>query len=148
MFSQACVKNSVQGEGGSASVHAGIHLSSRLHPRQTSPSWADTPPGRRPPTGQTSPANGYCSGRYASYWNAFLFSFMFISTTLYNNTWKCIWYILVYLCWIFFSFYGWILRLMLFVMDIVLTKDQNSHNENVNHSFWKKNKSLKSFMKI
>ena len=33
------------------------------------------PPGRQtPPPGQTSyPADGYCSGRYASYWNAFLF---------------------------------------------------------------------------
>ena len=31
---------------------------------------ADTPPGRHPP-----PADGYCSRRYASYWNAFLFSY-------------------------------------------------------------------------
>ena len=34
--------------------------------------WADTPPVQTPP-GQTHPqADGYCSGRYASYWNAFL----------------------------------------------------------------------------
>ena len=38
--------------GGSAPVHAGTH-----HP----------PLGRHPPT-----ADGYCCGRYASYWNAFL----------------------------------------------------------------------------
>ena len=59
-------------------MHAGIH-----HP---SP-WADPPPlGRQPPPlpvvrhrplarppGQTHPpADGYCCGRYASYWNAFL----------------------------------------------------------------------------
>ena len=62
--------------------------------------------------------------------------------TLYNNTCKCIWHILVYLCWIFFSFCGWILQLMLFVMDIVLTNDQNSHNKTVNQPFWKKLKVL------
>ena len=63
IFSQACVKNSVHRNGGvSASVHAGIHTPPT--PRQTPPE-ADTPP---PPT-----AEGYCCGRYASYWNAFLF---------------------------------------------------------------------------
>ena len=37
--------------------------------------WADTPPPPPPPQ-----ADGYCSGRYASYWNEFLFIFrsMFI----------------------------------------------------------------------
>ena len=50
----------------SAPVHAGIHPP------------ADTPLGRHPldrhPPGQTPPppADGYCCGRYASYWNAFL----------------------------------------------------------------------------
>ena len=33
---------------------------------------ADTPPGQTPP-----PPDGHCSGRYASYWNAFLFQNMF-----------------------------------------------------------------------
>ena len=33
------------------------------------PPWANTPLGRHPPP----PADGYCSGWYASYWNAFLF---------------------------------------------------------------------------
>ena len=41
-------------------------------PRQTPTSRADTPLGRHPPP-QTHPhqADGYFSGRYASYWNAF-----------------------------------------------------------------------------
>ena len=34
-----------------------------------------TPPGQTPPRADTpSPADGYCCGRYASYWNAFLFT--------------------------------------------------------------------------
>ena len=40
---------------------------------------ADTPSLGKPP-GQTPPSpqiDGYCSGRYASYWNAFLFYFYF-----------------------------------------------------------------------
>ena len=43
------------------------------------PPWADTPPtrSRHPPDQRQTPsphppAHGYCSGRYASYWNAFL----------------------------------------------------------------------------
>ena len=62
----------------SGSVHAGIHC-----PRQT-PLWADTHPGHTPPRqcmlGYTSPLlsacwdrHGYCCGRYASCWSAFLF---------------------------------------------------------------------------
>ena len=61
--------------------------SGRYHPpRQTHPQadtpqvdtpWTDTPPGRHPlgrhPPGKTPPrADCHCSGRYASYWNAFL----------------------------------------------------------------------------
>ena len=42
----------------------------------TTPSWPDPPLGRHPsgrhPPGRHSP-DGHCSGRYASYWNAFLF---------------------------------------------------------------------------
>ena len=37
-------------------------------PRTRHPPRADTPPGPAPP------ADGYCCGRYASYWNAFLFT--------------------------------------------------------------------------
>ena len=60
MFSQACVKNSV-------------HMGHALGQAAPLPSarW-DTPPGQTP-TGQTSPPHGHCSGRYASYWNAFLY---------------------------------------------------------------------------
>ena len=49
------------------------------------PPWADTPVGRQPPPQQTPgqtplpPANSYCSGRYAPYWNAFLFGFIVIN---------------------------------------------------------------------
>ena len=49
MFSQACVKNS---------VHGGC---------------TPLPPGRHPPRLADIPPDGHCSGRYASYWNAFLF---------------------------------------------------------------------------
>ena len=47
-----CLSFCPQGRGVSTPVHAGIH----------------TPLGRHPPP----PADGYCCGRYASYWNAFL----------------------------------------------------------------------------
>ena len=69
VFLHMSVSHSVQ-RGVSASVHAGIH-----------PSHADTPLGRHPPAqcmlGYTVPSaywdrHGYCCGRYASYWNAFL----------------------------------------------------------------------------
>ena len=51
VFTPVC--HSIHGGGGglSGSVHAGIH-----------------------PPGNPTPADGYCSGQYASYWNAFLFS--------------------------------------------------------------------------
>ena len=82
---------------GSASVHAGIPPGPRTPPRdqahppeQTPPGSrhlppgadiprADNPPGSRHPPPLSSreqtppPRNGYCCGRYASYWNAFLF---------------------------------------------------------------------------
>ena len=50
------------------------HTLPRHTPPQADPHLADTkmadthPPGRHPP-----PRNGHCSGRYASYWSAFLF---------------------------------------------------------------------------
>ena len=94
IFSQACVKNSVQREGGVSQHSLGQRppLPSACWdtpPGQTPPTpgrhhplpLADTPlgrppqadpPGRHPPPG----ADGYCSGRYASYWNAFLFFFI------------------------------------------------------------------------
>ena len=59
--------------GGSASVHAGIPP-----PRDHAPPGPDPPgtrpPRTRPPRDQTPPRERcYCCGRYASYWNAFLF---------------------------------------------------------------------------
>ena len=46
-------------------------------PGQTPPpAWAGTPPGRHPPP----PADVHCSGRYASYWNAFLFIIIIINS--------------------------------------------------------------------
>ena len=35
--------------------------------------WEDTPWADTPPPGQTLSRDGNCSGRYASYWNAFLY---------------------------------------------------------------------------
>ena len=77
MFSQGCVKNSVHRGGG-------VHPPGRQTPQEDIP-WADTPRADPPwadththpwtdtPLGQIPPsqADGYCSGRYASYWNAF-----------------------------------------------------------------------------
>ena len=76
MFSQACVKNSVHGGGGipacyGACISLGRHSPRQLStpPRQTSTaSPRQTLPGRHPLQ------DGHCSGRYASYWNAFLLS--------------------------------------------------------------------------
>ena len=98
MFSQACVKNSVH--GGRCNTPSGLTgrhplwqtppgrhppgqttplgghprwQTCRHRPRQThlgqTPSQAK-PPGKPPPP---TPSHGHCSGRYASYWNAFLF---------------------------------------------------------------------------
>ena len=65
VFTRVC--DSVHGGGGSASVHAGIP------PPRSRP-----PPEQTPPLEQTAPVSSACweiwatSGRYASYWNAFL----------------------------------------------------------------------------
>ena len=56
-FSWACVKNS---------VYRGGEVYTPLPPSKHPPS----PMGRHPPPR----ADSYCSGRYASYWNAFLFT--------------------------------------------------------------------------
>ena len=70
------------------------HLCQQTPPAWQTPPWADRHPlsSRHPPARQTpplsgrhpplpgryppSPRDGYCSTRYASYWNAFLFSFV------------------------------------------------------------------------
>ena len=62
MFSQASVSHSVhRGQGGVC----------QTPPGQTPLPQADTPPGQTPPPTSDS----HCRGRYASYWNAFLFYF-------------------------------------------------------------------------
>ena len=63
MFSQACIKNSVH--GGGVFQHA---LGQTPPGRYPSTHW-DRHPSYPPPS-----PGGHCSGRYASYWNAFLFS--------------------------------------------------------------------------
>ena len=62
----------------SASVHGGIPPPSRAG----TPSWAGTPAGSYTPQTGTPPEahpppDGHCSGRYASYWNAFLLNLIF-----------------------------------------------------------------------
>ena len=61
--------------GGSAAVHARIHP-----PGQTPPPPGQTPvhagihpPVGRHPSGRHPSRDGHCSGRYISYWNAFLY---------------------------------------------------------------------------
>ena len=81
-----CVSHSVH-RGVSTSVHAGIHTppwaetpwadtpTSRQTPRAWA--WTRTPPRQRSPWADTpspSPADRYCCGRYAFYWNALWFS--------------------------------------------------------------------------
>ena len=46
----------------------------QIPPWEADTPWADTPLGGRHPLGRQTPADSYCSGRYASYWNAFLFT--------------------------------------------------------------------------
>ena len=87
MFSQACVKNS--DHGGRCTPPLGRQADNPLgrHPHGQHPPMGRHPPGRqvdtplgRHPLGQTSTqadtpptSDGHCSGRYASYWKAFLF---------------------------------------------------------------------------
>ena len=49
-------------------------------PLEQAPPWKQTPRETRHP-----PANGYCCGRYASYRNAFLFSFYLVKERLFLN---------------------------------------------------------------
>ena len=54
------------------SMHWGRHPPGRHPPRQTPP-WADSFPWASTPRHGQTPPDGDCSGRYANYWNAFLF---------------------------------------------------------------------------
>ena len=86
MFSLTCVKNSVHGGGG---LYPSMHWAGGCISQYTLGVGVAEPPGRHPtgrqPSGQILPQaytplgrhptpDGHCSGRYASYWNAFLFS--------------------------------------------------------------------------
>ena len=108
MYSQACVKNSVQGEecipactGADTppcSVHAGIHIHSLgRHPQVDIPSGRH-PLGRHPPAqcmlgytppctvhaGIPLPPDSHCRGRYASYWKAFLFTIFDLRSLVFS----------------------------------------------------------------
>ena len=74
MFLQASVIL-LTGGGVSASVHAGIPPPGSRPPLGPDPPGADTPPGtRHPPPPEANSGIRSTSGRYASYWNAFLCS--------------------------------------------------------------------------
>ena len=99
---------------GSASMHAGIPPPprSRHHtgagipqkqapPREQTPPRAGTPREQTPPppgSRHPPPADGYCCGRYASYWNTFLLSTAFTSIPapiiLFQLFYQRIWYYL------------------------------------------------------
>ena len=57
-------------------VHTGIHTLCSVHARIHTPQ-TDNPPMLRA-CWDTHPPSSHCSGRYASYWNAFLFQYKFI----------------------------------------------------------------------
>ena len=56
-------------------MHPGIHIPLGRHtPLGRHPPADTSPPGRHPPRQNPPPPSGHCSGRYASYGNAFLFN--------------------------------------------------------------------------
>ena len=69
--------DSVHGGGVYPSMHWGIHPLWTDTPLGRHPLWADTLLGRHPQgrhyPGRHPLPDGHCSGRYATYWNAFLF---------------------------------------------------------------------------
>ena len=70
MFSQVCVQNSVHGGRG-------------VHPLGRQPSGRHPLLGRHP----LPRTDSYCSGRYASYWNAFLFLLLTFHVKLLGGWW-------------------------------------------------------------
>ena len=56
---------------------------SRQPPGADTPLGADTPQEQAPP-----PADGYCCGQHASYWNAFLFHFNLSCFSTKTTSWK------------------------------------------------------------
>ena len=91
IFTSVCQEFCPQGGRVSASVHAGIHPLPPS-PQEQTPSGAD-PPGQTPPGEQTPPREADCSirstsGRYASYWNAFLFETIFGWNSPHDEKWN------------------------------------------------------------
>ena len=90
IFTSMCQEFCPQGGRVSASVHAGIPPRSRhqYHPRGADTPQSRHPPEQTPPRADTppeadTPREADCSrrstsGRYASYWNAFLFCYIFM----------------------------------------------------------------------
>ena len=71
MFSQACVKNSVhRGVCMAGGMHGGVQGACMAGGRVVGACMAGGVHGR----GMRGRRDGHCSGRYASYWNAFLFT--------------------------------------------------------------------------
>ena len=71
VFTRVCQEFCPPGGSGRQPLWTDIPLG-RHPPGQTPPAWADTPLARHSPWQTPPSADGYCSGRYASYWNAFL----------------------------------------------------------------------------
>ena len=78
MFSQACIKNSVHRGLGGCLPHCMLGYTP-THPTRHTPR-ADTPLPYTPPLIDIPPSDGHCSGRYASYWNAFLLFYVVFIT--------------------------------------------------------------------
>ena len=83
IFSEECVKNSVhRGDRSHGTPPRQAHPPGRYTPGQVHPRRQVHPPGRYTPR-QVHPPGRYTpwsrSGRYASYWNAFLFLFLLLA---------------------------------------------------------------------
>ena len=73
IFSQACVKNSVHGGGGGLGFCSREEGGACLGEGVPAPGGEGSAPGGGGCLVETPPRDGYCCGRYASYWNAFLY---------------------------------------------------------------------------
>ena len=67
--------------GGLPQCMLGYHPPGTRHPPGADPPGPGTPPEQPPP------ADSYCCGRYASYWNAFLFKFSILN---YFSHYRCL----------------------------------------------------------
>ena len=104
MFLHLSVSHSVHKGAGSASVHAGIHTLLGRHP----------------------PADGHCSGRYASYWNAFLFIYLLTSLSFYL---LISWFIYLFAYWSLNFFIYLCIYLFMYVSECIWTGVIRNWNE-------------------